>query len=82
VEAGSTLRWGRRGRSRLGTIPSSTNCSVRYSVGDWPVLRDAKGNRRLRGNILHVALTLKQTPWPLVRKRTIPTERPPLVDEI
>jgi hypothetical protein len=24
----------------------------------------------------------KQTPWPLVRKRTMPTERPPLVDEI
>jgi hypothetical protein len=24
----------------------------------------------------------KNTPWPLVRKRTIPTERPPLVDEI
>jgi hypothetical protein len=24
----------------------------------------------------------KETPWPLVRKRTIPTERPPLVDEI
>jgi hypothetical protein len=24
----------------------------------------------------------KQTPWPLVRKRTIPTERPPLVDKI
>jgi hypothetical protein len=24
----------------------------------------------------------KKTPWPLVRKRTIPTERPPLVDEI
>jgi hypothetical protein len=23
-----------------------------------------------------------QTPWPLVRKRTIPTERPPLVEEI
>jgi hypothetical protein len=22
----------------------------------------------------------KKTPWPLVRKRTIPTERPPLVD--
>jgi hypothetical protein len=22
------------------------------------------------------------TPWPLVRKRTIPTDRPPLVDEI
>jgi hypothetical protein len=25
---------------------------------------------------------VKQTPWPLVRKRTIPTERPPLVGEI
>jgi hypothetical protein len=24
----------------------------------------------------------KQTPWPLVRERTISTERPPLVDEI
>jgi hypothetical protein len=24
----------------------------------------------------------KQTAWPLVRERTIPTERPPLVDEI
>jgi hypothetical protein len=24
----------------------------------------------------------KLTPWPLVRKRTIPTERPPLVGEI
>jgi hypothetical protein len=24
----------------------------------------------------------KQTPWPLVCERTIPTERPPLVDEI
>jgi hypothetical protein len=22
-----------------------------------------------------------KTPWPLVRERTIPTERPPLVDE-
>jgi hypothetical protein len=24
----------------------------------------------------------KQTPWPLVRERTIPTDRPSLVDEI
>jgi hypothetical protein len=24
----------------------------------------------------------KQTPWPLVRERSIPTDRPPLVDEI
>jgi hypothetical protein len=27
-------------------------------------------------------LLIEQTPWPLVRKRTILTERPPLVDEI
>jgi hypothetical protein len=26
--------------------------------------------------------TNKQTPWPLVRERTIPTDRSPLVDEI
>jgi hypothetical protein len=24
----------------------------------------------------------KQTPWPLVRKQTLPTERPPLLGEI
>jgi hypothetical protein len=24
----------------------------------------------------------KQTPWPSARKRTVPTERPPLVGEI
>jgi hypothetical protein len=24
----------------------------------------------------------KKTPWPLIRKQTISTERPPLVDEI
>jgi hypothetical protein len=27
-------------------------------------------------------LQTKQTPWPLVRERTIPTKRPPLVDEM
>jgi hypothetical protein len=27
-------------------------------------------------------INYKQTPWPLDRMRTIPTERPPLVDEI
>jgi hypothetical protein len=26
--------------------------------------------------------TNNQTPWPSVRDRTIPTDRPPLVDEI
>jgi hypothetical protein len=27
-------------------------------------------------------IVIKTTPWPLVRKRTIPTERPPLVGEV
>jgi hypothetical protein len=33
-------------------------------------------------NITMVSVNIKQTPWPLVRERTILTERPPLVDEI
>jgi hypothetical protein len=32
--------------------------------------------------ILNNKQTNKQTPWPLVRERTIPTDQPPLVDEI
>jgi hypothetical protein len=29
-----------------------------------------------------VLITAEQMPWPEVRKRTIPSERPPIVDEI
>jgi hypothetical protein len=32
-------------------------------------------------SILHI-YSNKQTPWPLVRERTIPTDRQPLLDEI
>jgi hypothetical protein len=32
--------------------------------------------------LLHIKKKQKQTPWPLVREQTIPTDRPPLVDEI
>jgi hypothetical protein len=32
--------------------------------------------------ILRDICNLKKTPWPLVREWTLPTERPPLVDEI
>jgi hypothetical protein len=32
--------------------------------------------------LTHTVKNLKKTPWPLVRKRTIPTERPPLVGEV
>jgi hypothetical protein len=44
-----------------------------------------KEGHRIRwneANILRSESNKKQTPWPLVRKRTIPTELPPLVDEI
>jgi hypothetical protein len=50
------------------------------------------GLRRLNKNFLklflaevfysEILLYKKQTPWPLVRKQTIPTEGPPLVGEI
>jgi hypothetical protein len=32
--------------------------------------------------VFYCLVANKQTPWPLVRKRTIPTQRPPLVGEI
>jgi hypothetical protein len=39
--------------------------------------------RRGKGTALPCkGLVNKQTPWPLVRKRIIPTEGPPIVDEI
>jgi hypothetical protein len=37
---------------------------------------------RSKHNTFKCTYKQKQTPRPLVRKRTIPTERPPLVDEI
>jgi hypothetical protein len=33
-------------------------------------------------DLYYYRLKLNQTPWPLVRKRTIPTERPPLLGEV
>jgi hypothetical protein len=32
--------------------------------------------------IISLTENKKQTPWPLFRKRTVPTERPPLVGEV
>jgi hypothetical protein len=39
-------------------------------------------NEDLVFDVLFPGKETKQTPWPLLRKRTIPTERPPLVYEI
>jgi hypothetical protein len=61
-----------------------------YSMKSLPVLPAVSFmHRDLLDQIvayLHVPINTeyrtKKTPWPIVRKRTIPTERPPLVDEI
>jgi hypothetical protein len=52
-------------------IPLPRRC-VSNEKTPWPLVR--KRTRRCVSN--------EKTPWPLVRKRTIPTEQPPLVDEI
>jgi hypothetical protein len=50
--------------------------------GSYKVLLDkCEGNRPLGNPRFKFKDSIKQTPWPLVRKRTIPTDRPPL-DEI
>jgi hypothetical protein len=46
------------------------------------VTRICAGETMLAVTINRITNKTKQTPWPLVRERTIPTERPPLVDEI
>jgi hypothetical protein len=46
---------------------------------------ERRESRQQRNGFQHPrpsTLIHKQTPWPLVRKKTIPTERPPLVGEI
>jgi hypothetical protein len=50
-------------------IEMQTNLNMRICL--FARMQDTHHNRK----------TNKQTPWPLVRERTIPTERPPLVDE-
>jgi hypothetical protein len=52
-------------------------------VADMPsALGSTRTKRKLESVIADVLYTNKQTPWPLLRKRTIPTEQLPLVDEI
>jgi hypothetical protein len=69
-------------KERTATTFTSGTCSEVNAAGDTD--RHARGGGG--GGELHVSAfqkrTYKQTPWPLVRKRTIPTERLPLVGEI
>jgi hypothetical protein len=63
---------GRNGSDRGGQKKSSERAKL-LKMG-WP---------RLGPFYRHeTELTYLLTPWPLVRERTIPTERPPLVEEI
>jgi hypothetical protein len=69
----------------------TNNCRIHYSL---IILKSILivSNKVITQRINYGSLTIqqnirfnktnKQTPWPLVRERTIPTERPPLVDEI
>jgi hypothetical protein len=61
---------------RVGARPTIVNAEGKGHKGEWS--RSGTGCRLRPYTHTHT----KQTPWPLVRKRTIPTERPPLVGEI
>jgi hypothetical protein len=69
---------------RRGGTPTAVNLSFIYSQNYWGSgLRPPLGIKK--NNIISQQTnkqTNKQTPWPLIRKRTIPTEQPPLVHEI
>jgi hypothetical protein len=69
--------------------PSSSETSVltratRRNISEDTILLPLFREDRRRYVLLisYMQEEAKQTPWPLVRKRTIPTDRPPLVDEI
>jgi hypothetical protein len=46
----------------------------------YNVESETRNNQEIHHSFGYQILNKKQTPWPLVRKRTIPTELPPLVD--
>jgi hypothetical protein len=48
----------------------------------WQFYTSQMRTDKERGSVPNRYQHLKQTPWPLVRERNIPTEQPPLVDEI
>jgi hypothetical protein len=54
-------------------LPKAAVIAVSYMPNSGSAVTDFQ----MREDLLQ-----KKTPWPLVRKRTISTERPPLVDEI
>jgi hypothetical protein len=54
-----------------------------HATGSYSLMLDKTQGILCEGyRITPYFIISKQTPWPLVRRRTIPTDRPPLVDEI
>jgi hypothetical protein len=51
-------------------------------MGSDPLPLQWEGTQRPAVRSHTSGLKQKQIPWPLVRERTIPTELPPLVEEI
>jgi hypothetical protein len=77
ISSGSCNEIDYSGSPNLFQYPQlSTNLSITSAGSLRALLNDAMSN------CCDKKKTNKQTPWPLVRERTIPTERPPLVDEI
>jgi hypothetical protein len=70
----------------LGTLAVTTNRSALRYVDSYKLTRHTHPRRRNSTCKDKIKISLcyvqKQTPWPLVRKRTIPTERPLLLGEI
>jgi hypothetical protein len=58
--------------------------SIRHTRHHQPAHAEGTNTNRSTAKVQLIPLKTnkKQTPWSLVRERTIPTERPPLVDEI
>jgi hypothetical protein len=61
--------------SETSVLTRATRCKVPKDISDTAM-------KTSQQTVSFDPTNKKQTPWPLVRKRTIPTERPPLVDEI
>jgi hypothetical protein len=67
------------GRDWLGSVSSD---GVEHSGSATRTLQPLRHAHPSKKKNLILMDKTRQTPWPLARERTIPTERPPLVDEI
>jgi hypothetical protein len=71
-------------------LPNKLIYTILQNIEDWYVLQTSWQSVSWLNKIISNGHTHKfpqfqqnkQTPWPLARKRTTPTERPPFVDEI